>query len=661
MIPQTTVQEILETAKIEDVVGDFVNLKRRGVNLIGLCPFHNEKTPSFTVSPTKNICKCFGCGKGGPPAQFLMEHENFTFPEALRYLAKKYNIEIVEKELSPEARQAIMHQDSLFIVNQFAAKFYKDQMKTPTGKSVAMAYFKERGFREATIEKFDLGYAPATKDALTSNAVSQGYNMDMLRQLGLTTKYDSDFFRDRVMFTIHNLSGKPIAFGGRTLQKDKKIPKYINSPETEIYVKNKVLYGAYFAKQAIRKLDECILVEGYTDVISLHQAGIENVVASSGTSLTVGQISLIKRYTPNIKILYDGDAAGIKAALRGLDLVLEQDMNVKVVLLPEGEDPDSYVQKLGSTAFTEFLDQNAKDFIFFKTSLLIEEAAGDPIKKTLLIKDIVSSIARIPDPIKRSLYVKECATLMEIEEKLLIAEVNRAMAGRAKRQKIERERPRQRPISMMRPLPKGEDAPFPTAEQEQRQARGEAAPSQTKPVSSDEFQELDIIRILITLGHNIFDKEEDLTVAEYVLSNLEDLLDSFDNPLYKKVINIAFDRLVNEETLDTSFFLHHEDEKVRQLALNVTSSPYEYSPGWEERDILLRSQKMPEFNFSKDSTDSLLRFTYKKAIKMRNESKEQIKTAVNNEEVEKRIKIYMKFNQACVEISEKLKMVIPPS
>ncbi|MEM6700595.1 MAG: toprim domain-containing protein, partial [Bacteroidota bacterium] len=404
--------------------------------------------------------------------------------------------------------------------------------------------------------------------------------------------------------------------------------------------------------------DECILVEGYTDVISLHQAGVENVVASSGTSLTVGQINLIKRYTPNIKILYDGDAAGIKAALRGLDLVLEQDMNVKVVLLPQGEDPDSYVQKLGSTAFTEFIDQNAKDFIFFKTSLLIEEAAGDPIKKTLLIKDIVSSIARIPDPIKRSLYVKECATLMEIEEKLLIVEVNRAMAGRAKRQKIERERPSpsQRPISNMRPLPRGDDSPFPAADQEQ--SGGEIAPLQSRPVSSDEFQEQDIVRILITLGHNIFDKEEDLTVAEYVLSNLEDVLENFKNPLYKQVVNIAFDRLINEETLDANFFLHHEDEKVRQLALNVTSSPYEYSPGWEERDILLRSQKMPELNFTRDSIQSLLRFKLKKIIRMCEENQERLKEEKDGEKLMTLLQVQQRLLETRNQVAAELNTVV---
>ncbi|MEM0992356.1 MAG: DNA primase [Bacteroidota bacterium] len=646
MIPQATVQEILETAKIEEVVGDFVNLKRRGVNLIGLCPFHNEKTPSFTVSPTKNICKCFGCGKGGPPAQFLMEHENFTFPEALRYLAKKYNIEIVEKELSPEARQAIMHQDSLYIVNQFAEKYYKEQLQTPIGKNVAVSYFKERGFREATMEKFGLGYAPAIKDSFTSKAVSSGYNLDLLRQLGLTTKFDRDFFRDRVMFTIHNLSGKPIAFAGRTLKKDKKIPKYINSPETEIYVKNKVLYGAYFAKQAIRKQDECILVEGYTDVISLHQAGVENVVASSGTSLTVGQINLIKRYSPNIKILYDGDAAGIKAALRGLDLVLEQDMNVKVVLLPEGEDPDSYVQQLGSTAFKAYIEANAKYFIFFKTSLLIEEAAGDPIKKTLLIKDIVSSIARIPDPIKRSLYVKECAGLMEIEEKLLVAEVNRAMGGRAKRQKIERKIGERKPASVLRPV--ADETP----------SSGEVAPSDSKSQRGDAFQEQDIVRIIVTLGHHIFDEEEKISVAEYVLSNIEDVLDQFDNTLYKKVIDITFDRIINEHPLDTNFFLNHESEDIRQLSLNLMTSPHEYSPGWDEREIFLRSQKMPEENFTRDSIQSLKRFKLRKIMRMCKENQEQLKAATDMSEQIRLLQIQQKLVTVRNVLAEELNTVV---
>ena len=380
MIKPGSVDEILNTVKIEDIVGDYVSLKRRGVNLIGNCPFHNEKTPSFTVSPTKNIFKCFGCGKGGNSAQFLMEHESFTFPEALRHIAKRYNIEIEETVASRESIEERQMLDSLFIVNQYARDFFQKQLfETDEGKSVGLSYFKDRGFLEDTIKKFGLGFAPNHNKLLTNTAVSVGHKESLLKKLGLTTSYGKDFFRNRVMFTIHNLSGKVIGFGGRILQKDVKAPKYINSPETEVYNKSKVLYGAYFAKKSIRQNDECIMVEGYTDVLSLHQSGIENVVASSGTSLTVEQIRLVKRYTPNMKILYDGDTAGVKAALRGLDLVLEQDMNVKVVLLPEGEDPDSYLQKVGVTAFKEYIEQEANDFLLFKTKLLLKEAAGDPI------------------------------------------------------------------------------------------------------------------------------------------------------------------------------------------------------------------------------------------------------------------------------------------
>ena len=438
MISQKSVQEIIETAKIEDVVQDFVSLKRRGVNLIGLCPFHNEKTPSFTVSPAKNIFKCFGCGQAGNPVGFLMEHENYSFPEALRWLAAKYGIEIEETETTQEAREEQQLFDSLYLVNQFARDYYQDQLfNTDLGKSVGLGYFKRRGFREETIKKFGLGYAPAGRDLFTRQAVGKGYNIELLRKLGLTTQYDRDFFRGRVMFTIHNLSGKVIGFGGRILQKDVKAPKYINSPETEIYNKSKVLYGAYFAKKSIRKEGECILVEGYTDVISLHQAGIENVVASSGTSLTVEQIRLIKRYTPNVKIIYDGDIAGVKAALRGLDLVLEQGMNVKVVLLPEGEDPDSYLQSVGATAFKEYIDQQAQDFILFKAKVLLKEAGDDPVKKAGVIKDIVDSIAKIPDPIIRGLFVRECAKVVGVEEELLVAETNKRVGRAFKKKQLE--------------------------------------------------------------------------------------------------------------------------------------------------------------------------------------------------------------------------------
>ncbi len=440
MIKEKTVQEIFETARVEDVIQDYVSLKRRGVNLIGLCPFHNEKTPSFTVSPAKNIYKCFGCGKGGNAVQFLMEHEQFTYPEALRHLAAKYGIEIEEEEVSSEERLEQQRADSLFLVNEFAMNYYQEQLfETDLGKSIGLNYFKERGFREETIKKFGLGYAPEGKDKFTLAAVNASYNAELLKQLGLTTDYGSDFFRNRVMFTIRNLSGKVVALAGRIMATDVKAPKYINSPETEIYHKSKVLYGAYFAKGPIRKQDECILVEGYTDVISLHQAGIENVVASSGTSLTTGQIHLIKRYTSNVKVLFDGDPAGIKAALRGIDMLLEQDLNVRIVILPEGEDPDSYLKKVGTEAFKDFINgEEAKDFILLKADLLLQEAGNDPIKRAGIIKEIVQSIARVPDPLKRSLFVKECSRLFEVDENILINETNKAVAGHMKRREQER-------------------------------------------------------------------------------------------------------------------------------------------------------------------------------------------------------------------------------
>ena len=645
MIPQQTVQEILEVAKIEEVIGDFINLKRRGVSLIGLCPFHGEKTPSFTVSPTKNIYKCFGCGKGGNAAQFVMEHEQYTFPEALRYLAQKYGIEIAEQEISQEVRESFQLQDSLFIINQFAAQFFEKQLlHTEKGRSIGLSYFQERGFREHTIQKFNLGFAPDQYDTLTKLAQQSGYNIELLRKLGLTTTSDRDFFRDRVMFTIHNLSGKPIAFAGRTLQKDKKTPKYINSPETEIYVKNKVLYGIHLAKQAIRKADECLLVEGYTDVISLHQAGIENVVASSGTSLTVGQIQMIKRYTQNVKILYDGDSAGINAALRGLDLILEQDMNVKVVLLPSEEDPDSYVQKVGANGFEDYLQQQAKDFIFFKTNLLLQSAANDPIKKSLLIQDIVGSIGKVTSPIKRSLYIRECADLLQVKEILLIEEVNKLLQRQFKKEGIERQKPQdnEKPISVLRPL------------------KDDATPAhETEFSGQDTFQEQDIVRILITLGAHIFDASENISVAEFVIGNLETVLDDFEQPLYKTVIRAAYEHLMQHQKLEASFFLEHSNSDIRKLAINLSTLPYEYSSGWEKRDVYLQTQKMPEQNFTQDSVQALKRFTLRKLVRRCEENQRKIQeVGTDVEQLMLLLKVQQKLLEVRNQLAKELKTVV---
>lgn len=652
MIPQKTVQEIIETAKIEDVVQDFVNLRRRGVNMIGICPFHHEKTPSFTVSPAKNIFKCFGCGKAGDAARFIMEHENLTYPDALRYLAKKYRIEIEEVKLTPEAIAAHQEEESLYIVNEYARQFFQDQLfNTDIGKSVGLNYFKERGFREDTIRKFGLGFTTSEPDAFTRKAVATGYKLDFLKKLGLTTQYDKDFFRNRVMFTIHNLAGKSVAFAGRIMEKDAKAPKYINSPETDIYVKNKQLYGAFFAKNAIRKLDECILVEGYTDVISLHQAGIENVVASSGTSLTEGQISLIKRFTQNIKILYDGDAAGVKAALRGLDMVLERDMNVKVVLIPDKEDPDSYLQKVGSAAFTEFIDKQAKDFIFFKTNLLLADVKGDPVKKAGLVRDIVESIARVPDPFKRSFYVKECARVMELEEEVLISETNKTVRLFLQKREAERRKDDYQ-INIVSEDEPGSATPDVDV----------LPPEPARPrITGHEFQERDIVRILIEAGSKIYDAGDNITVAEFILGNIEEVIEDFDHPVYKRLTKEILRMVVEKEPLSPQFFIGHENPEISELAVDLLHSPYEYSPGWEARDLYLTTQKMPEENFASDTISALMRFKLNKVIRLCEKNQQRLKeaqAAADDSQLIRLLKVQAKLNEMRGDLAKKLGTVV---
>lgn len=430
MIDQHTVDRIIEAANIVEVVSDFVTLRRRGANYVGLCPFHDEKTPSFSVSPARGICKCFSCGKGGNSVHFVMEHEQITFYEALKYLARKYNIEIQEKQLTEEEKQRKTDRESMLIVNEYAQKFFTTNLlENAEGRSIGLTYFRERGFGEDIINKFGLGYSPEKRDALAQDAIKRGYKKEYLVKTGLCLETQQgalyDRYKGRVIFPIHSLSGKVIAFGGRILRKDEKSAKYVNSPESEVYRKSDVLYGIYHAKQAIVKNDFCYLVEGYTDVLSMHQAGIENVVASSGTSLTPGQIRLIHRFTNNITVLYDGDAAGIKASLRGIDLILQEGMNIKVVLLPDGDDPDSFSKKQSAADFTEYIKAHETDFIRFKTNLLLQGAGNDPIKRATLIGDIVQSISIIPDTILRSVYVQDCSRLLNVDEQMLLREVNK--------------------------------------------------------------------------------------------------------------------------------------------------------------------------------------------------------------------------------------------
>ncbi len=582
MISSKTVQQVKDVVQIEDVIGEFVQLKRAGQSLKGLCPFHNEKTPSFSVSPSKNVFKCFGCDVKGDAITFLMEHERLSFEETIRWLAKRYNIEIEEKKLTPEELRQQNERDSLYLVNEFAAEYYQKQLfETAKGKSIALNYFKERGFREATIQKFDLGYSPEQWDAFTKYALSKHYQLDYLKKLGLTNTNGKDFFRGRVIFPIHGLSGKVIAFAGRILKKDVKAPKYINSPETEIYHKSKVLYGMHFAKGPVRKADECILVEGYTDVISLHQSGIENVVASSGTSLTVDQIRLIKRNTPNVKLLYDGDTAGIKAALRGVDLLLEQDMNVKVVILPEGEDPDSYLKQAGATAFKEYLHNQAKDFIFFKTQLILQESENDPVKKAKGVQDIVTSISKIPDPLKRSFYIKDCARLLDIQEQTLIEESNKLV-----RQEIHKTRKREareeRKASATPPQETATEAP-------------------SKRVSTNNAEK-ELARVLVCFGGEIMDEEEQITVAGFLLKELEDVIDQFDTPLYSKIANECLNLLLDKKQINHSFFLQHQDQAIRDFAFAHIESEFKLSENWEKKhDIILQTQPQPEENFRRDA------------------------------------------------------------
>lgn len=609
LISNKSIQEVINTARVDEVISDFMNLKRRGVNLIGNCPFHDEKTPSFTVSPSKNIYKCFGCGKGGDPVRFIMDHENLSFPEAIRYLANKYGIELEETQQTDEDQQARQLSDALYIINDFAAQHYRYNLfHTDEGKSVGLSYFKSRGFRENTIEEFMLGYANGEKDELTKKAIEKKYNIEYLRMTGLTTSSDNDFFRSRVMFPIHNISGKIVAFAGRTLSADKKIPKYINSPESEIYNKRKVLYGLYQAKEAIRKEDECILVEGYTDVITLHQGQIKNVVASSGTSLTPDQIKLIRRYTQNIKIIYDGDPAGIKAALRGLDLVLESDMNVRLVLLPDGEDPDSYLAKSGTEKFKVYLKDHEKDFVFFKTDLLLTETGNDPIRKSAVIKDIVQSIAKISDALKRTFYIRECAAMLKMNEEILIQETNKVIRDDIKRKKLDADRQKM----------------------EKLQDEEEWITTKPRPVSdeiasdlvrNDAHQEKEIASVLINFGNKWYDEKAGITVAAFILQEIEEFLDKIDIPLYRDIIMESRQLIENNQEVNEKYFTSHPTEDIRKFAIECLTTPYTYAD-WEKKYILLQTQKMPEENYILQSYKAVLRFKLRKAKKIISELQE---------------------------------------
>jgi len=674
-ISKKSIQQVLETAEIEDVVGEFVNLKKSGPRLKGLCPFHNEKTPSFTVTPNLNMYKCFGCGNGGDPVKFLREHEKFTFIEAIEWLANKYGITLEKTVYSDEQQQKYKEEESLYIVNDFAQAYFVKQLKeTDEGRKIALQYFKERGFTEATIDKFGLGYTPDAKDQFLQAALTHGFKEDVLKKLGLVSRnYRMDFFRNRVMFPIKSVSGKVIAFAGRIMGNHKKAPKYVNSPETEIYIKSKIVYGIYEAKKAIRKEEECLLVEGYTDVISLHQNGIENVVASSGTSLTVEQLQLIKRNTPNLKIIYDGDSAGVNAALRGLDLALEQDLNVKIVMLPEGEDPDSFIKKVGATVFRSFMEENSDDFIFFKLKLL-EKDADDPVKKTAMIKDIISSIGKIPDPLKRNLYIKECAQKLQIDEEILIGETNKVVKAQVfNRQKEynrqQREKVRNNPRSAKptdasfppEPPPFFDGEEMPPEGYEGGAAPAEFAPTQKAQEKPSYFREKEIIRILVQHGDKKLLTEE-MTVAEYVVAEIGETFDGFEHDEYKAMVLFCRDLVKKSKPVNYKVFSTHETDAFREIAQELVISKYEMSPNWlEKKDMPLRSQPIPEENFRKDTIKEVkkLKLAWLKKIqkdlgaKLAHLPKDEL-----GDEMMKLLKTKTNIDKAVTELTKELNQVI---
>ncbi len=674
MILEESVREVIETARAEEVVGDFVNLKKRGQNYLGLCPFHGEKTPSFNVNPARNIYKCFGCGEAGDSVQFLMDLEQMTFPDAIRWLARRYNIKLKEKELSPELQAAQLQKESLILTNTWAQNWFSKQLHdTDEGKSVGLTYFKQRGFRRDIMDRYGLGYAPNDRNALLRDATAAGYKKEQLEQLGLI-RHDRDFFRDRVMFTIHNLSGKPIAFAGRILRKDAKAPKYINSPETEVYRKSEVLFGIAQAKTTIRKTDNVFLTEGYTDVISLAQNGVENAVASSGTSLTDGQVRLLKRLTHNVTLLYDGDKAGIKAALRGVDVLLRQDLNVRVVLLPEGADPDSYVREVGADAFKEYLREKSKNFLLFKTDLLLEDTAGDPIRRTEAVKEVAESLALIPDPIKRGQYVRECARLFGVEEELLIGQINKLLAKQLRQFHEKREaQPRQpyNPQIAPRPRPGGSDGDWPGEEPAWLNAEPGAGPDSDLPppprpqanlFRGDAYQEREIVRLLVNSGTRWYDEENGITVARFLIDNIEDVLEEFDAKLYQKIATLAREHLqVTGTPPDFGWYSNHPDTEVKKFAQDTSMSAHHFSPGWEKRyDVVLR-QPMPEENFQLDSDFALRHFRLRKINRKCRRNVEKIRelaAAGDDDQVMLYLTLQKRLQQVRTELAAELGVVV---
>lgn len=640
MISEQTKQQITSRIDIIDVIGEFVKLKKRGTNYLGLCPFHGEKSPSFTVSPVKEIYKCFGCGKSGNTITFLMEHEKYSYVEALKWLAHRYNVEIEETQRTPEQVQQQQVSESLHAINTFAQKFFTEQLfHSEEGQMIAGSYLKERGFREEVLQKFQIGYNPSAKDALTAALLQNQFNKDLLPKTGLVAFRNEelvDNYRGRIIFPIHNNTGKIIGFGARVIGKADKAPKYINTPENEVYSKSKILYGSYFARQAIDKAKECLLVEGYTDVVSLHQAGIENVVASGGTSLTIDQLRLIKKYTSNLTIIYDGDAAGIKAALRGLDLAVEEGLDVKLVLIPDGEDPDSYVNKVGATAFNAFIAASKKDFILFQLEVLLKEAGNDINKKSGIVNQIaetLSKISRAEDFTRQQDYIKQCASLLKIDEAGFTNLVNKF-----KRDKIAKEEKK---------LP-FEEADF--IHQDSMQPNRDIDEGQLL-LQQDDQVEKNVVRVLYEYGLKPYD--ETRTIAAYIFEELENY--PIENPTYEKLIDLYKDAYNKGLEPTTKTMLYHDDASIRELLINISMFPFELSNRWDEilpnMNIVNKDVSIP------DTEMSLNYFKLRKIKKMFEQNQRDMETASFEEQL-KLIELHKQLKEFEIAITKQLGTVI---
>ena len=644
MISQSTIQQILSRIDIIEIIGSFIKLKKRGTNYLGLCPFHNEKSPSFTVSPAKEIYKCFGCGRSGNSIGFLMEHEKYSYVEALRWLAVKYNVTVEETETTPEQKLQQLSADSLYIINAFAQNFFSDHLfNSEEGQDIGLSYLKERGFREDIIRKFQIGFNPEARDNFAKAAIAAQYNVELLQKSGLVAIRDEkpvDNYRGRIIFPIHNQSGKVLGFGARILKTNDRAPKYINTPENDIYVKSKILYGSYFARLAIDKADECLLVEGYTDVVSLHQAGIENVVASGGTSLTPDQLRLVKKYTNNLTIIYDGDSAGIKAALRGLDLALEESLNVKLVLIPDKEDPDSYVNKVGPTAFAKFVAENKKDFILFQLGIMLQDAGTDTNKKSAVVNQVAETISKInkaEDFTKQQDYIKQCAELLKIEEGGLHALVNKFI-----REKINKEEGR---INREEAASKNNEPTY--VEQEE---------DALALLNKDEPHERAMVRSLLEFGLKTWDEQQrvaDHVFAEIASNNLEELIDNKNLIALVNTYKTWYDEGIEPTAKN---FLYHEDDLVRNLAIAVMDYNYEISPNWKDvyegkidtREDLYKEEVFSTVNYLK----------LRKIKRLIDDNQRDLEKAVSAEEQMILLQMHQHLKQMEIDLTRKLGTVI---